>query len=224
MTLLTDKGIDQTRLTSIRTTDNSKTGNTVFCLVTTLLRQHLQHLIEQITRTTTRSSTDRIRITQSEFIKLILVIQILTVISLVGYKDHRQFRTTQDLGNIHIPSRHTIADVTQEENQICFFCGNNHLLSDFLLKYIIRVHHPAAGIDDRELLAIPFTFAVLAVTSCTSLTADDRLARLRQTIEQGRLSHIRASYNGYQISHNYTPLLLLSSTPSLLSYSGLYPK
>ena len=61
--------------------------------------------------------------------------------------------------------------------------------------------------------AIPFALAVLAVTSCTSLTADDCLARLRQTIEQGRLSHIRASYNGYQISHTFTPF---SFTPSLL--------
>ena len=197
ITFLTDKGIDNTGLTGIRTTHHRKTGDTFLKLVCVLLRQHLQHLVKQIARTTARRGTDTVRIAKTKVIKLVLVIEMLVVISLVCYEENRQFGTTQNLGHVHVPACHTVLDITDEKNQIGLFRGNDHLLTDFLLEYIIRIDDPAACIHDGELTAIPVALAILAVAGGTSFIADNRLTTFRKSVEKRRLAHIGTSYNCY---------------------------
>ena len=94
MTILTYKGINKTGLACIRTANHSKTGNPVFSFVALFLRQHLQHLIQEIASTATCRCTDGERITKSELIEFVLVIEILPVVGFVDNKHYRQFCST----------------------------------------------------------------------------------------------------------------------------------
>ena len=137
VTIFADEGVDDARLTGIRTAHHGKAGDAVFEIVLGFLGQGLDHLVEQIARTTARGSADGPGITQSELIELILVVEVLTVVGLVGHQDHRQFSTAQDLCHVHVPACHTVVDVTEEQHEVGFLGGDDHLFTDLLFKDIV---------------------------------------------------------------------------------------
>ena len=197
VTLLADKGIDEARLAGVGTSHDGETGNALLQIVARLLGQHLQYFVEQVARAAAGSCTDAERVAQPQFVELVLSVQVLAVISLVGHEQRRQFGTAQYLSHVQIPVGDSVLDVAEEEHQVGLLGGNDDLLADFLLEDIVRVDHPAAGIDDRELASVPLTLAVLPVACRAGFIAHNGLTRLGQTVKQGRLSHIRAPYDGY---------------------------
>ena len=137
VTILADEGVDDARLAGIRTTYHRKAGDAFLQIVLGFLGQHPDDLIEQVAGTTAGSGADGPGITQSELIELILIVEVLTVVCLVGDQDHRQLGTPQDLSHVHVPARHTVVDVTEEQHQVGFLSGNDHLFTDLLFKDIV---------------------------------------------------------------------------------------
>ena len=77
-----------------------------------------------------------------------------------------------------------VFDIHHKQNHISLFDGERHLLVDFVFKYVVAVHYPAAGVDHRHFHAAPFGFAILAVASGAALIVHDGGAGFGQTVEQ----------------------------------------
>ena len=71
------------------------------------------------------------------------------------------------------------------------------MLADFFFKDIVAIDDPTARINDRKLTAHPFALAVLAVASGSGLVGNDGVTSLSQTVEEGGLAYIGASYDCY---------------------------
>ena len=195
--ILTDEGIDDARLTSIGASNDGKAGHVVLDVICLIRFEFRQHMVQQVASTRTGSSADTERVAQSELIELILSIQVFTVVSLVGNEHDRQLRTAQYEGHILVKVGQTVLDIYQEQHQVSLFSGHNHLLTNLLLEDVVTVDHPTASIYYRELAAIPLALAILAVACGTCLVAHDGSATVGQSVKQGGLAYIRASYYRY---------------------------
>ena len=121
----------------------------------------------------------------------------LAVVGLVSHHHNGQLRTAQNVGNIHVKVGNTILDVDQKQHKVCFLSSHNDLFADFLLKHIVTIDHPAAGVDHGEFTSVPLTLAILAVARSAGLIADDGPTRIGQSIKQCGLADVRASYDRY---------------------------
>ena len=72
-----------------------------------------------------------------------------------------------------------------------------HLLIDLLLEDIITTQDPSARVYNRKGTLAPSDVTILSVTCRTRLLCDDSLAGAGQTVEEGTLAHVGASYDGY---------------------------
>ena len=105
------------------------------------------------------------------------------IIRLVGHQQHRLHGASEDGGYFSVQVGHTIHHIHYKEDDVGLFHGQHHLFTDLLFKHVVTVHHPSAGINYRELTALPFSLAVLSVAGGASLFIDNRLSGLRQAVE-----------------------------------------
>ena len=103
----------------------------------------------------------------------------------------------QNAGHLLVEVGDAVFDVDQEENEVGLFGGKRHLFAYFAFEDVVGVNHPAAGVDDGELLLAPFALAVLTVARGAGLVADDGLAGARQTVEKGRFADVGPAYYRY---------------------------
>ena len=183
MTVLTDKGIDDARLTCVRTTDNGKTGSAVLKVIDLVSLQLRQHEVQQVTRTAACRCTDTIGVTQSELVELILPVEVLAIVCLVSYQDDRELGTAENLSHVHVQVGQSVLDVHQEQYQVGFLSSDNDLLTNLLFEDIVTVNHPAPCVYHRELTTVPLALAILAVTGGTCLVAHDGTTGIGQSVK-----------------------------------------
>ena len=75
------------------------------------------------------------------------------------------------------------------------------MFADLLLKNVIGVGGVATSVDNGKLFAIPEYLAILAVASHARSLVHNGLAAANQTVEEGGLAHIGATYNCYNVTH-----------------------
>ena len=111
--------------------------------------------------------------------------------------------------------------VDHEQDDIGLFDSQRHLLVDLFFKNIFRINDPSTGVDNGKLLPAPLDLAILAIAGRAGLFVDDGLAGLRQAVKQGRRPYVRASYDCYYISHNFS--FFFTAVTAIGFYSGMYP-
>ena len=89
--------------------------------------------------------------------------------------------------------------VDHEHYLVGLLDGQQNLFVDFSFEDVVGVDNPAAGVDYRELFAVPVDLSVLAVARCSGGVVDDGGACAGQTVEEGRLSDIGTADYGYDL-------------------------
>ena len=85
--------------------------------------------------------------------------------------------------------------VDDENEQGSFLDGDVCLAKNLLRDKGFVVRDDAAGVDDFDLVAAPFGFAVDAIAGDAGLVGDDGAARSGQAIEERGLAHVGAADN-----------------------------
>ena len=122
---------------------------------------------------------------------------LVVCVSLICHNNNFFARLAKHVGDAVIEVCDSVADIDKKEDYISFLNGDFDLLVDFILKDVLRVDHPAAGIDQRKLTSIPYTVTILAVARGSCGVAHDGSTTLRQAIEKGRFSHIGPTHDCY---------------------------
>ena len=87
--------------------------------------------------------------------------------------------------------------IDDKQYEVGLLRSHYDLFPDGILEDVVRFHDPSASVYNGELASAPAAFAVLAVVRRSGSIADDGLPRLRQSVKQGGLAHIRPSDDGY---------------------------
>ena len=87
--------------------------------------------------------------------------------------------------------------VDDEEDDVGLLDGQLDLLVDLAFEDVLAVDHPAAGVDNRKFASLPVHLAVLAVAGGAGGFVDNGRAAFGEAVEEGRLTHVGATYYGY---------------------------
>ena len=109
---------------------------------------------------------------------------LVVIVRLVGDEDNGQLRLAEYLCDIAVEVGHSRLDIDKEQYEVGLLGRNLHLVANSLLKDIVGVYHPAAGVNDRKHLAVPFALTVLPVTRSAGNITYDSMTCLRQPVEQ----------------------------------------
>ena len=192
-----DEGIDDARLTGIGATHDGEARGVVVDVRNIGNRQLLQDVVQQVAGATACSSADTEGIAESQLIELILSVEVFAVVGLVGYEHHGQLGSAQYLCHVLVEIGEAVLNVHQKQHKVGFLSGHDDLLANLLFEDVVAIDDPSASINYRELPAVPFTLAILAVTGSASLVAHNGATAVRQSVKQGGLADIRASYDCY---------------------------
>ena len=91
--------------------------------------------------------------------------------------------------------------IDYEKNLVGLLDCKLNLLVDFGFEDIVGVHHPAAGVDDREFLSGPVDLSILAVAGGAGGVVDNGCACLSKAVEERGLAHVGAPHYCYHLSH-----------------------
>ena len=198
VTFLADECIDERRLSGVGTTDDSELGDIIGGFFHVGGVGHLlEDNVEEVAGAGAIGRRDFDGSSEAEGVELGGVEMGVADIILVGNDDHRLLRAAQDGSHLVVEVGDAGGRIDHEEDYISLFDGDMHLLIDLLFEDIIGIDHPAAGVDDRELAALPVDLAILAVACGAGSVIDDGAACLRQTVEEGRLPYIGSPYYCY---------------------------
>ena len=184
--LLPNEGIDERRFPGVGSSHYGELGDVLLGLLAAVWLGHVGYdLVKELTRAAAVGRRHLDRVAETQGIELRNIEAGIADILFVCHQDHRLAATPQDGGHLIIEVGHSVGGIDHEKDNVSFLYGYLHLLVDLALEDILRVDHPSAGVDDRELLPTPVDHAILAVARGAGRVVDYGLARLRQTVEQG---------------------------------------
>ena len=197
MTLLSYEGVYNGGFTGVRASYDGESGHARLRLLFFLLRQILDDDVQEVAGAESGRGGHIHRVSKAEGIELRHIEAGIVDIAFIGHQDYRFPGTPQYLRHMVIQVRDTVGSIHHEEDYIRFVHRHVYLLVYFLLENILGVHHPAAGVDNRELPAAPVHLAVLSVARGAGRGVYYCGACLRQAVEEGGLAYIGASYYRY---------------------------
>ena len=158
-----------------------------------VLREMLDHFIQQIAQTEHVGRGDGEGIAQTERVEIVDVVVHALIIDLVDHQNDRLAALAQHGGNVFVVSGHAGAAVGKKENHIAGVDGDFGLTAHLLEQDIVRARLDAAGVDQTELSPAPFALAVDAVARDARGILHDRDAPPRDFVKEGRFAHVRAA-------------------------------
>ena len=91
------------------------------------------------------------------------------------------------------PGHESLTAVDDENHKVSFCNGFPALLDDQLVKRVgLRAEHPAR-VDEGKVVALPLGGPGVGVPGRPGQRRDDRLAGIRDAVEEGGLPHVRAA-------------------------------
>ncbi len=121
------------------------------------------------------------------------VVDLRRGVDLVYGDDERFAGGAEEAGEFFVEGGETGLAVDDENEQGSFLDGDVCLSKDLLRDEGFVVGDDAAGVDDFDLMAAPFGFAVDAVARDAGFVGDDGAARSGQAIEERGLADVGAA-------------------------------
>ena len=128
---------------------------------------------------------DRVWVTETEGVEIGEAVHLGAVVDLVGCQYHWFWTFAQHFGHIFVHWGEPFACIDKEEDDVSLVDSEGDLLANLDLEFVVAAHDVAAGVDDREVLAVPVGVAVLAVAGDAADGVDDSVATLGEAVEEG---------------------------------------
>ena len=112
-------------------------------------------------------------------------------VDLVGGDDDRQVAAAQDVGDLLVARAQAGAGVDHEQRDLRVGQRGARLVLDRDRQRIVVVEVHAAGVDQREAAPVPVGRELLAVARDPGALVHDRLAALREAVDERRLADVR---------------------------------
>ena len=192
--LLPENPIHKAGFAHVRAADDGDlNGVLLFVLGLLILREMLDHFIQQIAQTEHVGRGDGEGITQTERVEIVDVVVHALIIDLVDYQNDRLAALAQHGGDVFVVSGHAGAAVGKKENHIAGVDGDFSLTTHLLEQDIVRARLDAAGVDQGEFVVEPFAIRIDAVARHAGGILHDRDAPPRDFVKKGRFAHVRAA-------------------------------
>ena len=202
-TLRTSQLVQQRRLTHVRATHQSHTTRATQRLRLSelrVLRHDLKNLVQSIRQATAVQTRHRERLTHTQRPEVINLRLQVSVVNLISNQNDRLLHAAQHTHNLLVRSGHTHAGIHHQDHNIGLLHSNLSLLSNLSIN-TASVRLPTTGINQGEALTQPLSLIGHAVTSHTRLILNHRFTAAQNTVNDGRLTHVRAANNRhYRIS------------------------
>ena len=157
--------------------------------------EHFNNFVEQITRTSTMQSRDRVRLSKTHRPERRSLNLRCGVISLVRDEEDRLVRTAQNLHNGLVGIGRPDTRINNEHHGIGIVDGTLCLSSD-LRGHAPYLALPATRVDEHESLAVPLTLVGDPVAGHSRHIFDDRFAAPNDSVNEGGLPDIRSADDG----------------------------
>ena len=165
-----------------------------------MLRHDLKDLVQGIRQAAAVQTRHRERLAHTQRPEVINLRLQVSVINLVSNQNDRLLHAAQHTHNLLVRSGHTHASVNHQDHNIGLLHSNLSLLSNLSIN-TASVRLPTTGINQGEALTQPLSLVGHAVTSHTRLILNHRFTAAQNTVNDGRLTHVRAANNRhYRIS------------------------
>lgn len=93
-------------------------------------------------------AADALWIAKAETIELGCAVALAAVVNFVCHEDNGKLCAAQNLCHVLVPVGDARLVVDEEKDKVGLVGGHTHLLADGILKDIVRLYYPSAGIDD----------------------------------------------------------------------------
>ncbi len=145
------------------------------------------------------------RLAEAEAMKLGLRHVVVEAFGLVGDDQHRLAAAAQQVSDVQVLRRATLAGIDDEENAVGFLDRLQRLLGHQPLDAADDGLDEAAGVDHDARAALVAGIAVFAVAGQARDVGDERVARARQRVEERRLADVRTPDQGDDWQHINDP-------------------
>ena len=117
---------------------------------------------------------------------------------LVGHEEHERMRLAEQGGNLQVEPRHTLAHVHDEEHDVGFLEGGQHLTAHALDQWLGRRRIEAAGVDDGGVPALEGDAPIEPVAGDTGDVVHQRLPSAHEPIEERGLADVGTADHGHE--------------------------
>ena len=137
---------------------------------------------------------NRPRIAQAELVELPHLVHFVRRVHLVDRKHDGLVRLAEDSCNLLVVGVDARFAVDEEHDQIGF-AGGERLGADRALERVVGSHFDAAGVDEREVHAVPIGFMVGSVAGHAAHLVHDGLVGLGYAVHEGGFAHVGPSHH-----------------------------
>ena len=181
-----------------------------------LLGKGRDDLVEEVARAVAVRGRDGAWLTEAEGVELPDGLLVVGVVELVGHEEDRLLGAAQDARDRLVLLGDAGARVHNEDDGVGLSAGGLGLLADAAGEGVVGLAGlDAAGVDQREVAAVPVGVVVAAVARDAAALVDDGLPGLGYAVHQRGLAHVGATDDGDDgLGHAYS--LLACSKPNSL--------
>jgi hypothetical protein len=154
---------------------------------------HVEHVLDELAHVLAVRRRDRDGVAQPELVELGDGAIRRKPFRLVDHEHHRTPRLAQEVGDHRVLRRETVAGIGDEDHDVALGDGLLRLPRHLVQDAGRRLGLEAAGVDDEVLAIAEARAAEVAIAREARKIGDERVARLRQPIEERRLAYIGSS-------------------------------
>ncbi len=185
--LLAEQTVDERRLADVGSADH---GNPERVVRLGFIRwKALHHRIEQIAGAAAVDRRNWYRLPGVEIVELKMIGR-ARIVHLVGDQHPRAAGVAQHLDHPRIVGMEPGPRIDDQHEEVSFGNGHIDLAANLQIHWDPRIFGDAAGVDQPESPAVPLGACEVAVSSGTSLVADDRCVGADDSVEQCGLSDV----------------------------------
>ena len=211
-----DEAVDERGLADVRAPDDGQADERLVDLLV-VLGQQLDEAVEQVAGAQALRGGDRHRLAEAEPVRLDGERDVLDAVDLVRGDDDGHPRAAQQVGELVVAGPQAGLGVEDEQRDLRVGERGLGLVADRAGDRVgVLVVH-AAGVDQREAPAVPLRGDLLAIARDPGALVDDRLARVRQAVDERGLADVRIADDRDLHRTACTRRAICSTTSSTLS-------
>ena len=153
-------------------------------------------LVKQVARAVAMRSGNGARVAQAQAVELPQgLVFLIGVVELIHRKQHGFAALAQHAGHFDVVGRSARAAVDEENHDVGLVRAGKRLLANGFLERVLVAHLDAAGIDEREVHAIPIGLMIRAVARDAAHLVNDGLVLAGNAVDKRGLAHVGATHN-----------------------------
>ena len=176
--------------------DDRQPDDVLVLLGVVALGQQLDQAVEQVAGAEALGGGHGQRLAEPEPVEVVREHEVVRGVDLVGRHHHGQRAAAQDLGDLLVARPHAGAGVDHEQRDLGVGDRLARLVLDADRERVVVLEVDAAGVDQRQPAAVPLGRELLAVARDPRPLVDDRLARLREAVDERRLADVGIADDG----------------------------